>query len=33
MVFFKLNVSRYGRLFNDSGSIICETSSPLSLLD
>ena len=32
MVFFQLNVSLSGRLLNDSGSIICETSSPLLLL-
>ena len=32
MVFFQPNVSVSGRLLNDSGSIICETSSPLLLL-
>ena len=33
MAFFQLNVSLYGRLFNDSGSsIICETSLQLLLL-
>ena len=32
VVFFQLNVSLYGRLFNDSGSIICQISSSLSLL-
>ena len=32
MVFFQLNVSLSGRLLNDSGSIIRETSSPLLLL-
>ena len=32
MVFFQLNVSLSGRLLKDSGSIICETSSPLLLL-
>ena len=33
MVFIQLNVvSLSGRLLNDSGSIICETSSPLLLL-
>ena len=32
VVFFQLNVSLYGRRFNDSGSIICQISSSLSLL-
>ena len=33
-VFFQLNVSLHGRLFNGaySGSIICQTSSPRLLL-
>ena len=32
VVFFQPNVSLYGRRFNDSGSIICQISSSLSLL-